>query len=130
MTQVNEENSNSAANDFKAQEASGEKGRRSCNFKEADLNNDSNYLYYKEYCKLYYANIILTGRVRISAHLLKAVKHSQRERRAQTEDAEDRGKFVLPYSCQANKKKHEESLGMTFDINDEKRKVSPVSVIL
>ena len=32
-------------------------------FKEADGNNDSNYLYYKEYCKLYYANIILTGRV-------------------------------------------------------------------
>ena len=27
---------------------------------------DSNYLYYKEFCKLYFANIILTGRVSVN----------------------------------------------------------------
>ena len=28
-----------------------------------DLENDSNYQFYKEYCRLYYANIILTNRL-------------------------------------------------------------------
>jgi len=55
------------ANDFKANEASGDQKGKNLSeltfFAEADLNNDSNFLYYKEYCKLYYANIILTGRV-------------------------------------------------------------------
>ena len=32
---------------------------------DLDNNGDANYQFYKEYCKLYYANIILTGRVRI-----------------------------------------------------------------
>lgn len=28
-----------------------------------DQENDSNYQFYKEYCRLYYANIILTNRL-------------------------------------------------------------------
>ncbi|CDW90819.1 zinc c2h2 type family protein [Stylonychia lemnae] len=62
-----------------------------------------NFHYYKEYCQLYYANTILTTRLQ---QLLNEKQELQ---------------FKLN-RLESNKRKHEEALGMTFDIAEEKRK--------
>lgn len=64
---------------------------------------DYNYQFYKEYCRLYFANKALTNRLQ---QLLNEKQELQ---------------FKLN-RLESNKRKHEEALGMTFDIAEEKRK--------
>jgi hypothetical protein len=68
-----------------------------------DLENDSNYQFYKEYCRLYYANTILTNRLQ---QLLNEKQDLQ---------------FKLN-RLECNQRQHEITLGITFDITSEKRK--------
>ena len=66
-------------------------------------NQDQNYHFYKEYCRLYYANIILTNR-------LQQLLNEKQE---------------LGYKLNRldnNKRKHEDVLGMPFEIDNEKKK--------
>ena len=66
-------------------------------------NQDQNYHFYKEYCRLYYANIILSNR-------LQQLLNEKQE---------------LGYKLNrldTNKRKHEDVLGMPFEIDNEKKK--------
>ena len=66
-------------------------------------NQDQNYHFYKEYCRLYYANIILANR-------LQQLLNEKQE---------------LGYKLNRldnNKRKHEDVLGMPFEIDNEKKK--------
>lgn len=70
---------------------------------EDENSQDQNYHFYKEYCRLYYANIILTNRLQ---QLLN--------------EKQDLG-YKLN-RLESNKRKHEEVLGMPFEIDNEKKK--------
>jgi len=64
---------------------------------------DPNFLYYPEYCRLYFANILLTTKLK---HLL-------------TEKDELNKKLS---TLESNRKKHEENMGWNFDISEDKKK--------
>eukprot|EP00347_Sterkiella_histriomuscorum_P022077 403331761 len=88
---------------FMDQKDQSEKGFELHRVATSDDDQDQNFQFYKEYCRLYYANIVLTNRLQ---HLLNEKQELQ---------------FKLN-RLESNKRKHEEALGMTFDIAEEKRK--------
>ena len=81
---------------------------------EDDQDLDYNYHFYKEYCRLYFANKALTNR-------LQQLLNEKQELQFKLNRLEVSLSPCLT-SVKSNKRKHEEALGMTFDIAEEKRK--------
>ena len=69
--------------------------------------------FYKEYCRLYYANIILTNR-------LQQLLDEKQDLGYKLNRLEVSGFMNL--TVQSNKRKHEEVLNMPFEIDNEKKK--------
>ena len=68
-------------------------------------NGDQNYHFYKEYCRLYYANIILTNR-------LQQLLNEKQDLNYKLNSLEEVPFCILINLCQNNKRKHEDVLGL------------------